>query len=148
MSRRAADPATRARLDRLRTVARMKADAALARLAIGAGARAAAAVARRPGARRGAAGPRPAGRRKACDPAMVQARLAHRRWLDAQRRMLNERLALVQAEFLTLRPQAQRAFGRAEVLDRLRDGLRARPAQKAARRDRALIARSCGARNA
>jgi hypothetical protein len=69
------------------------------------------------------------------DPAMVQARLAHRRWLDAQRRMLNERLALVQAEYLTLRPHAQRAFGRAEVLVRLRDELAVEARRVAARRD-------------
>jgi hypothetical protein len=134
MSRRAADPATRARLERLRTIARMKADAEIAKLAIVAQGRArllqsldALARAEEP------LDPDP--QDGGCDPAMVQARLAHSRWLDGQRRMLNERLALVQADFLTLRPQAQRAFGRAEVLDRLQEGLRAEARQKATRRD-------------
>ncbi len=134
MSRRPADPATRARLEALRIVARMQSDAALARLAAPAQARTrlvqaldALGAAEEPlgAVSEGAAG----------DPAMVQARLAHARWLDAQRRMLNQRLALVQAEYLTLRPAAQRAFGRAEVLDRLGEALAAEARRAAARRD-------------
>ena len=134
MSQRPTDPATRARLSRLQAIARIQSDTALARLAVVAQGRArllqsldALGRAEEPLA--------PAGDEEAEDPAMVQARLAHRRWLDAQRRMLNQRLALVQAEYLTLQPHAQRAFGRAEVLDRLQDGLSAEARQTAARRD-------------
>jgi hypothetical protein len=134
MSRRPTDPATRARLDRLRLVARMKADAALARLAVSAQGRAR--LQRSLDALGQAEAPLDGGDESApADPAMIQARLAHRRWLDAQRRMLNERLALVQAEYLTLQPQARRAFGRAEVLDRLRDDLTREARRIAARRD-------------
>ena len=134
MSRRPSDPATRARLATLQTVARMKSDAALARLSVSAQGRArlmhsldALGRAEEP------LGPDPEG--EAGDPAMVQARLAHRRWLDAQRRMLNERLALVQAEYLTLRPEAQRAFGRTEVLDRLQADLTATARRLRGRQD-------------
>lgn len=57
----------------------------------------------------------------ATDPAMVGARLAHRRWSEAQARRLNQQLALVTADFLKLKPAAARAFGRAMVLDQLAD---------------------------
>ena len=57
------------------------------------------------------------------DPAMLRARLAHARWADARKRMLNQRLAMVNADYLARRPAAARAFGRAEVLDKLvKDG--------------------------
>ena len=134
MSRRPTDPATRARLDRLRIIARMQADAALARLAVSAQGRTR--LQQSLDALGQAEAPLDGGDESApADPAMVQARLAHRRWLDAQRRMLNQRLALVQAEYLTLRPPAQRAFGRAEVLDRLGEALAAEARRAAARRD-------------
>lgn len=54
------------------------------------------------------------------DPALVVARLAHRRWSEAQQRRLNQQLAQVTADFLRQKPAAARAFGRAAVLDRLR----------------------------
>ena len=139
MTRRPTDPATRSRLERLRLVARMKADAALARLAITAQSRARLVQSLdslgRAEAPLDAAAAGEGVVEAPTDPAMVQARLAHRRWIDARRRMLNQRLALVQAEYLTLQPEAQRAFGRAEVLDRLRDQLAAEARKTAFRRD-------------
>ena len=134
MSRRPNDPVTRARLGRLQTIARMKSDAALAQLAVSAQGRVRLQQSLDTLAQ--AEAPLdPSDGQGVDDPAMVQARLAHRRWLDAQRRMLNERLALVQAEYLTLRPHAQRAFGRAEVLERLRDELLVAARRAAGRRD-------------
>jgi len=53
------------------------------------------------------------------DPALIAARLAHARWTEAQRRRLNQQLALVKADYLALEPAAARAFGRALVLDTL-----------------------------
>lgn len=53
------------------------------------------------------------------DPHLVRVRLAHGGWISAQRREINARLAMVQADWLRLQPQAARALGRAEVLDRL-----------------------------
>jgi len=53
------------------------------------------------------------------DPLLVRVRLAHAGWISAQRREINARLAMVQADWLRLQPQAARAMGRAEVLDRL-----------------------------
>jgi hypothetical protein len=132
MSRRPVDPATRARLDRLRAVARMQADAALARLAVAAQGRA-----RLLGALDAlgqAEAPLEGDGGEGADPAMIRARLAHRRWLEGQRRMLNQRLALVQAEYLTLQPPAQRAFGRAEVLDRLGEEMSVEARRAAGRR--------------
>lgn len=55
------------------------------------------------------------------DPALVRARLAHRRWSDAQRSRLNQQLALVRADYERLRPAATQAFGRAQVLGALTD---------------------------
>ena len=55
----------------------------------------------------------------ALDPAMIVARLAHRRWIEAQQRRLNQQLALVTADFLRQKPAAARAFGRAAVLETL-----------------------------
>lgn len=53
------------------------------------------------------------------DPALVAARLAHRRWSEAQSRRLNQQLALVTADWLRQKPAAAKAFGRAAVLDQL-----------------------------
>ena len=53
--------------------------------------------------------------------AMVAARLAHRRWIEAQQRRLNQQLALVTADYLRQKPAAARAFGRAAVLEKLTD---------------------------
>ncbi|MCB1398170.1 MAG: hypothetical protein H6898_00350 [Rhodobacter sp.] len=53
------------------------------------------------------------------DPSLIAARLAHARWTEAQRRRLNQQLALVKADYLALEPAAARAFGRAMVLDDL-----------------------------
>ena len=58
--------------------------------------------------------------------ALVQARLAHRRWAEAQHRRLNQQLALVTADWLRQRPAAAQAFGRAAVLSDLTDRARAR----------------------
>jgi hypothetical protein len=135
MSRRPSDPATRARLEWLQAIARMNSEAALARLAVSAQGRAR--LMQSLDALGRAEAPLDEGAAEGGDPAMVQARLAHRRWLDAQRRMLNQRLALVQAEYLTLRPEAQRAFGRAEVLERLQAELAAEARRASGRRDEA-----------
>ncbi|PVH30294.1 hypothetical protein [Pararhodobacter oceanensis] len=53
------------------------------------------------------------------DPAMVGARLAHLRWVEAQQRLLNQKLAMVTADYLRQKPTAARAFGRATVLEQL-----------------------------
>ena len=53
------------------------------------------------------------------DPGMVAARLAHRRWTEAQVRRLNQQLAMVTADWLRQKPAAARAFGRAAVLEQL-----------------------------
>lgn len=62
------------------------------------------------------------------DPALVRARLAHRAWIEGQRRQLNARLAMVEADWRRLQPVAAKAFGRTRVLDDLaaqaRDGAR------------------------
>lgn len=50
---------------------------------------------------------------------MISARLAHRRWIEAQHRRLNQQLALVTADYLRQKPAAARAFGRAAVLEQL-----------------------------
>lgn len=55
----------------------------------------------------------------AVDPAMIGARLAHRRWIEAQQRRLNQQLALVTADYLRQKPAAVRAFGQAMVLEKL-----------------------------
>lgn len=58
------------------------------------------------------------------DPAILRARLAHLSWSETQRTRLNQQLALVTADYLKLRPAAVRAFGRANVLDKLHgDGM-------------------------
>lgn len=51
--------------------------------------------------------------------AMIAARLAHRRWIEAQQRRLNQQLAMVTADYLRQKPAAARAFGRAAVLEQL-----------------------------
>lgn len=51
--------------------------------------------------------------------AMVAAQLAHRRWIEAQQRRLNQQLAMVTADYLRQKPAAARAFGRAAVLEQL-----------------------------
>lgn len=58
------------------------------------------------------------------DPLLVRARLAHAGWIEAQRRELNARLAMVMADWHRLQPAAARAEGRARVLERLRDQAR------------------------
>lgn len=55
------------------------------------------------------------------DPALVRARIAHQSWSEGQQRRLNQQLAMVTADFLRQKPAAARAFGRAAVLDQLRD---------------------------
>ncbi|WP_370224049.1 hypothetical protein [Pararhodobacter marinus] len=55
------------------------------------------------------------------DPAMLAARLAHRRWIETRHSRLNQQLAATTADWLRQRPAASRAFGRAEVLETLRD---------------------------
>lgn len=55
------------------------------------------------------------------DPAILSARLAHLSWSETQRTRLNQQLALVTADYLKLRPAAVRAFGRANVLDKLHE---------------------------
>lgn len=55
------------------------------------------------------------------DPALVRARIAHQSWSEGQQRRLNQQLALVTADFLRQKPAAARAFGRAAVLEQLRD---------------------------
>jgi hypothetical protein len=50
---------------------------------------------------------------------MINARLAHRRWIEAQQRRLNQQLALVTADYLRQKPAAAKAFGRAAVLEQL-----------------------------
>lgn len=106
-------------LQRLQTIAALKKDAELARLAAVAQSRnrleSALDAVRRveaPLDPKGMAG-------ASTDPAMVVARLAHARWSEAQMRRLNQQLALVRADYLALEPAAARAFGRAAVLDEL-----------------------------
>lgn len=53
------------------------------------------------------------------DPALVGARLAHRRWSEAQSRRLNQQLAMVTVDWMRQKPAADRAFGRAAVLEGL-----------------------------
>jgi len=53
------------------------------------------------------------------DPAMVRARLAHGVWIGAQRAHLNARLAMLEADWRRLQPQAAQAVGRVQVLDAL-----------------------------
>ncbi|MBN8291673.1 hypothetical protein JI664_06835 [Rhodobacter sp. NTK016B] len=65
------------------------------------------------------------------DPAMVAARLAHRRWIENRQSRLNQQLAAITADWLRQRPAAAKAFGRAEVMETLRD--RARTAYREAR---------------
>lgn len=52
-------------------------------------------------------------------PGLIRARLAHLRWVEGRRRTLNQRLALVSADYLERRPAALKAFGRAQVLSEL-----------------------------
>lgn len=52
-------------------------------------------------------------------PGLIGARLAHLRWIEGRRRMLNQRLALINADYLERRPAALKAFGRAQVLGEL-----------------------------
>lgn len=70
---------------------------------------------------------------------MVRARLAHAAWISAQRAQILARLALVEADWHRLLPPAARAFGQAEVLDRLSEA-----ARRAARSGRAETAAETG----
>jgi hypothetical protein len=106
-----------AALTRLRGLAELKKEAELAKLAAVARSRqrlesALAAV-------RETEEPLPTDDGGPADPAMVAARLAHRRWAEAQQRRINQQLALVTADFMKLKPAATRAFGRATVLGQL-----------------------------
>lgn len=67
-------------------------------------------------------------------PGLIGARLAHLRWIEGRRRMLNQRLALINADYLERRPVALEAFGRAQVLEALarRERTRAKKARSAA----------------
>lgn len=67
----------------------------------------------------GAGGEAPGAAPPPVDPALVRARLAHRAWIEGQRRHLNARLAMVEADWRRLQPVAARAFGRTRVLDDL-----------------------------
>ncbi|MCC5968425.1 MAG: hypothetical protein JJU15_00580 [Pararhodobacter sp.] len=101
------------RLQRLQDIAAMKRDAELAKLAVVAQSRA-----RLLEALDGltqAEEPLDAG----SGPGLNRARLAHMRWIEGRRRVLNQRLALVNADYLAGRPAAMKAFGRAQVLDAL-----------------------------
>ncbi|KPQ08548.1 MAG: hypothetical protein HLUCCA12_01675 [Rhodobacteraceae bacterium HLUCCA12] len=52
-------------------------------------------------------------------PGLLQAQIAHQRWVEGRRNLLHQRLALVQADFLDTLPAARRAFGKADVLARI-----------------------------
>lgn len=52
-------------------------------------------------------------------PALMQAALRHQHWAEGQRRMLNLRLARIEADCARERPIAARAHGRVSVLERL-----------------------------
>ena len=142
------------RLKNLHALAQMKADAELARLAATGQSRARltaalaalgnaeqplgpmpppedatseAATKRREGTQHGGesenpvSGPDP----QAIDPLLVRARLSHAKWIEAQQRELNARLAMVMADWHRLQPQAARAFGRARMLAQLAEAARA-----------------------
>lgn len=68
-------------------------------------------------------------------PGLLAARLAHLRWIEGRRRMLNQRLALINADYLERRPAVLEAFGRAQVLEALaqREKARAKKARLIAR---------------
>ncbi|MFN3952873.1 MAG: hypothetical protein ACK4LQ_00365 [Pararhodobacter sp.] len=136
-------PAELRKLARLQAMAKMKSDAELAKLATvaqsrsrlinsikalnateapldGSGdARPDAQPDAQPDASPGAQVAGPAAQPAVTDPAMLRARLAHARWAEGRKRLLNQRLALVNAEYLARQPAAAKAFGRAEVLGRL-----------------------------
>ncbi len=110
------------RLERLRGLAAMKRDAELAKLATVAQSRARLLQALE-GLKQAEA---PLDENST--PGLIGARLAHLRWIEGRRRTLNQRLALINADYLERRPAALRAFGRAQVLDELatREKVRAR----------------------
>lgn len=118
-----ADPA---RLARLHALAAMKRDAELARLATLAQSRA-----RLIGALDGL-NQAEAPLDEDATPGLIAARLAHLRWIEGRRRLLNQRLALINADYLERRPAVLRAFGRAQVLEELT--ARASACARAARR--------------
>jgi len=101
------------RLARLQSLAAMKRDAELAKLAVVAQSRARLLAAL--DGLNGAEAPLDGD----STPGLIRARLAYAAWLEGRRRMLNQRLALVNADYLARRPEALQAFGRAEVLDKL-----------------------------
>ena len=68
--------------------------------------------------------PAPGAQPAPLDPALLGARLAHRRWIEAQQKRLNQQLALVTADYLRQKPAAARAFGRAKVLEERGDRAR------------------------
>ena len=129
------DPARAAQLGRLQALAQMKAEVELARLAATGQSRArlqSALAALGEAQPPLTAGPGEDPLNSApVDPLLVRARLAHAGWIEAQRRELNARLAMVMADWHRLQPAAARAEGRARVLERLRDQAReARRARK------------------
>ncbi|MCL4675966.1 MAG: hypothetical protein KJZ59_08085 [Pararhodobacter sp.] len=105
-------------LTRLQAMGALKKDAELARLATVAASRSRLQAAL-DALKRTEAPLDPTGDGPTIDPAMLGARLAHRRWIEAQQRRLNQQLALVTADFLRQKPAAARAFGRAAVLEQL-----------------------------
>ncbi|WP_333826925.1 hypothetical protein [Pararhodobacter sp.] len=109
-----------ARLDRLQAIAAMKRDAELAKLAMVAQSRARLLQAL------DGLNQAEAPLEDESNPGLIRARLAHMRWIEGRRRLLNQRLALIQADYLERRPAAVQAFGRAQVLGTLAAQLRAR----------------------
>ncbi|MFN4101146.1 MAG: hypothetical protein ACK4GT_15355 [Pararhodobacter sp.] len=69
------------------------------------------------------------------DPALVAARLAHRRWSEGQARRLNQQLAMLTVDWLRQKPAAAKAFGRAAVLDQLAEKAQNDLRAKSARSD-------------
>ena len=65
------------------------------------------------------------------NPALTRVRLHHARWVEGRRIMLNQRLAMLSADWLALHPAAARAVGRVDALEKL-----ARRQERAARKER------------
>ncbi len=108
----------KATLQRLHDLAEMKRDAELARLASVARSRNAlrAAIAALGDTAPRLPSPEEGG---AENPALTRVRLQHARWVEGRRIMLNQRLAMLSADWLALQPAAARAVGRVDALDKL-----------------------------
>ena len=108
----------KAKLARLQALAAMKRDAELARLASVARSRNALQAAI---AALGASVPQLPTEDEggAENPALTRVRLQHARWVESRRIMLNQRLAMLSADWLALHPAAARAVGRLDALDKL-----------------------------